>query len=277
MRLEGVSGSAEETIDAGRALGAVLRAGDVLALDGELGAGKTQLVRGIAEGMGLDPAQVSSPTFVVMAEYARPRRGVGSGLLTPLVHIDAYRLAGADELSSLGLDAGAVGGVGGASGASPHGAGLDAVVVVEWAQRVASALGQLAGPGLLARVELAHAPDPTRDAARGPTRDPVLDLSAASATPEPSERRRVVFELPASWALRPGFDELRSLVAALAARNAPDDQRAERLCPITGRPVAPDSPTWPFADERARLADLERWFNGSYRVSRELREDDDAV
>ena len=45
-------------------------------------------------------------------------------------------------------------------------------------------------------------------------------------------------------------------------------------CPVTGKPVAPDSPTFPFFDEKARLVDLSRWFRGEYTVSREIVEDD---
>ncbi|MGD1916054.1 MAG: tRNA (adenosine(37)-N6)-threonylcarbamoyltransferase complex ATPase subunit type 1 TsaE [Phycisphaerales bacterium] len=75
---------------------ASMKAGDVLALDGELGAGKTTLVRGLARGLGIDPGTVSSPTFALMNEYE-------GGRLT-LVHIDAYRLSGPDELASLGWE-----------------------------------------------------------------------------------------------------------------------------------------------------------------------------
>ena len=81
---------AQATLDLGKRLGALLREGDVVALVGALGAGKTHLVRGVAQGMGLDPQQVSSPTFVLMQEYS-PEDDAASGALT-LVHIDAYRL-----------------------------------------------------------------------------------------------------------------------------------------------------------------------------------------
>ena len=121
------------------ALGAVVRAGDVVALDGELGAGKTRLVRGIAWGMGLDGEQVSSPTFVIINQYERSVNG--GAALTPLVHADAYRLSSAEDLESAGWDA-AVG-----SG--------DAVVCVEWASRVAGALAGAESADVLARVTLA--------------------------------------------------------------------------------------------------------------------------
>ena len=109
-----------ETIALGEALGARLKPGDVVALFGELGAGKTRLVRGIAAGMGIDAAAVSSPTYVLVQEYAPVE---GDGPL--LVHLDAYRLSSADWLASIGWD-------------SLRDSA--AVVVIEWADRVAAAL-----------------------------------------------------------------------------------------------------------------------------------------
>lgn len=83
-----------DTIRLGRALAAGLRAGDVVLLEGPLGAGKTAFVRGLAEGLGCDPDGVSSPTFTIVQEY----RGE-----TPLQHVDLYRLSPA-EVDDLGLD-----------------------------------------------------------------------------------------------------------------------------------------------------------------------------
>ena len=76
--------SEEETQQVARDLAAGLKAGDVLLLSGNLGAGKTTFVRGLAEGLGIDPREVSSPTFTIVHEY----RG---GRLT-LYHADLYRL-----------------------------------------------------------------------------------------------------------------------------------------------------------------------------------------
>lgn len=95
--------TAEDTIRFGRALGACLRAGDLVLLAGPLGAGKTTLTRGIAEGLGV-AGRVSSPTFVLArvhpAGTAPDTRGV------PLVHVDAYRLGGdLAQLDDLDLDA----------------------------------------------------------------------------------------------------------------------------------------------------------------------------
>ncbi len=85
----------EDTIAAGRALASELRAGDVVLLSGGLGAGKTAFVRGLAAGLGIDPSEVSSPTFTLIQEYR------GGRLL--LHHIDLYRLS-PREVDDLGLD-----------------------------------------------------------------------------------------------------------------------------------------------------------------------------
>ena len=84
-----------ETAAVARALAAGLKAGAVLLLSGNLGAGKTAFVRGLAEGLGIDPGEVSSPTFTLVHEY----RG---GRLT-LYHVDLYRLDRA-ATDDLGLD-----------------------------------------------------------------------------------------------------------------------------------------------------------------------------
>ena len=103
--------SEAETIDAGRTLAAELRPDDVVLLTGDLGAGKTAFVKGLAEGLGFDPLEVSSPTFTLIQEY----RG---GRLT-LHHIDLYRLT-PREVDDLGLEELVISG---------------AVVAVEWPDR----------------------------------------------------------------------------------------------------------------------------------------------
>ncbi len=90
-----ISRSTEETFRAGFAEGERVCAGDVLALAGDLGAGKTQWVKGLAAGLGSD-AVVTSPTFTLIHEY-------GGGRL-PLYHLDCYRLERAEELVGIGLD-----------------------------------------------------------------------------------------------------------------------------------------------------------------------------
>ncbi len=133
---EFTSTSPEQTVALGRVLGSLLRGGDFIALSGPLGAGKTQFVKGVALGLGVDPSEpVVSPTFVLVREYAGNLR---------LYHIDAYRLAGAGELFSLGLEE--------MTGEA------DAVVAVEWADRVPQAV-----PASACRVELSHRDKCTRD------------------------------------------------------------------------------------------------------------------
>src|SRR5712672_4080883 len=88
--------SEEETAALGRELGATLAAGDVVLLYGDLGAGKTAFVKGLAEGLGVSRDEVSSPTFTLVQEY----RG---GRLT-LFHVDLYRLNDPREIDDLGLD-----------------------------------------------------------------------------------------------------------------------------------------------------------------------------
>ena len=109
------SRSPEETVELGRKLGEQLAARDVLALVGPLGAGKTQLTRGLALGVGASD-RVTSPTFKLVNEY----RG-----RIVLYHIDAYRLRGADDLAAIGCEEFFDG---------------DGAAVVEWADRVLEAL-----------------------------------------------------------------------------------------------------------------------------------------
>jgi len=99
------------TENAGEALSATLRPGDVVLLYGDLGAGKTAFVRGMARGIAADPAEVSSPTFTIVQEYA--------GASATLYHVDLYRLEPA-EIEDLGLDDLVAG---------------DGIVAIEWADR----------------------------------------------------------------------------------------------------------------------------------------------
>jgi tRNA threonylcarbamoyladenosine biosynthesis protein TsaE len=106
------SGSDEETINLGRIMGSLLREGDVVALVGELGSGKTWFTKGISKGLGLpEGIVVTSPSFALVNEYA--------GEVT-LYHIDIYRLESIAEFFSAGLEEYLYG----------HG-----VAVLEWADR----------------------------------------------------------------------------------------------------------------------------------------------
>lgn len=104
--------SESETAAVGRDLAATLRAGDVVLLYGDLGAGKTAFVKGLAEGLGVAREEVSSPTFTLVQEY----RG---GRLT-LYHVDLYRLDDPREIADLGLDEIAA----------------DGVLAIEWAEKL---------------------------------------------------------------------------------------------------------------------------------------------
>jgi tRNA threonylcarbamoyladenosine biosynthesis protein TsaE len=79
----------------GQAIGNQLRGGEIIALTGELGAGKTLLAKGIASGVGISPEHVTSPTFTFIHEYSGQLR---------LVHADLYRINNLDELKSIGLE-----------------------------------------------------------------------------------------------------------------------------------------------------------------------------
>jgi tRNA threonylcarbamoyladenosine biosynthesis protein TsaE len=110
--------TAAATRDLGRRLAGSLRAGDLVILSGELGAGKTTLVQGIGAGLGVR-GQVTSPTFVIARTHPAARPGG-----VALVHVDAYRLDGLDQLDDLDLDT----------------ALENAVMVVEWGEGMAEAL-----------------------------------------------------------------------------------------------------------------------------------------
>jgi len=141
----------DDTQDFGRRLGALLRGGDVLVLTGDLGAGKTTLTQGIAEGLGVR-GPITSPTFVI----ARVHPSLVEG--PALVHVDAYRIGSALELDDLDLDA-----------------DLDeSVTVVEWGAGLAEQLSE-------SRLELTIVGDDVRTARLvgvGDRWDAVLDAVA---------------------------------------------------------------------------------------------------
>ncbi len=85
----------EETFQMGEVFGQEARGGEVVALIGVLGAGKTQFVQGLAKGLGIDESTVNSPTFALVQSY--------EGRL-PLTHVDLYRLENQDEVAELGLE-----------------------------------------------------------------------------------------------------------------------------------------------------------------------------
>ncbi len=120
--------SVEETQQFGERLGSLLSGGDVIALIGELGSGKTTCIQGLAKGLGVDPSVVKSPTFVLLRDYAGGRVG--------MIHVDGYRLEG--EAQAVWLDVEWI--------FSPK-----KVTVIEWADRIASCL-----PENYLELRLAH-------------------------------------------------------------------------------------------------------------------------
>jgi tRNA threonylcarbamoyladenosine biosynthesis protein TsaE len=126
--IELVAPSERDTITIGECIGSLLAATDadravVLAIEGDLGAGKTRFVRGLAAGLALDPDAVASPTFVVSVEHPAPANRSDA---RSLVHIDAWRIRSVDELESIGWDE---------LCARPR-----TVIAVEWASKIAAAL-----------------------------------------------------------------------------------------------------------------------------------------
>lgn len=198
---EHFSQSAEDTMRFAADLAHQLRGGELIALHGDLGAGKTCFVRGLARGLGIDPGAVSSPTFVIMHEY-ESKHEPGPRVLA---HIDAYRLGGGGELESVGWD--------------ELVERRDTVIALEWPQRVADVL-----PIDRLDVTLEHRGDNERLIRMEPRGNFRLAGKTASAKMRP--------------------------------------------CPTCEMQVAIDAETFPFCSKRCRLADLNRWMGGGYRVSR---------
>ncbi len=112
MRCTTTTTDPAQTEDLGRRLGGACRGGEVLCLYGELGSGKTTLVRGLAVGLGVTAESVSSPTFTLMQSYEGRRL---------LHHFDFYRLSSPEEILGIGCE--------------EFLSGSDGVAVVEWADR----------------------------------------------------------------------------------------------------------------------------------------------
>ena len=113
--------SEEETYALGATLGRGLERSVLIVLEGDLGLGKTVLTRGIAEGLGVPPEDVSSPSYTLIQEY--------SGGRLPMFHVDLYRIESVEEIETLGLD---------------EILSSDGVIVVEWGERLPAAHRQTA-------------------------------------------------------------------------------------------------------------------------------------
>lgn len=114
--MEFTSHTPQETERIGERLGSVLSRGDIIALAGELGTGKTTLVRGVAQGMGIEGTEVASPSFTLVNVYEAP---------LPLYHIDLYRLDNEADLLEIDYEEYIRG---------------DGVVIIEWADRIPQAV-----------------------------------------------------------------------------------------------------------------------------------------
>jgi len=138
------SNSVEATETFGRGLAKRLPGGTVVALEGDLGAGKTVLARGIARGLGVT-APVTSPTFTLVQEYPLPDNRW-------FFHLDLYRIRGSDDALAFGIE--------------DYLFAPDAVAVVEWAERIQELLvpppGSPGRPDLLLRICIEHAGDDRR-------------------------------------------------------------------------------------------------------------------
>ena len=127
------SHNAGETMEFGRAFAEKLRGGEVIALYGDLGAGKTCLVKGLARGLGIRQ-EITSPTFTIIHEYPDGR--------LPLYHIDLYRLDTPGEAVNLGIE---------------DYLATTGVTVVEWAEKIESLL-----PAQTIRIHLTQVDEQTR-------------------------------------------------------------------------------------------------------------------
>lgn len=131
-----ISNSPDETIELGRRIGSQLKGGEVIAVVGALGTGKTHLIKGIAAGAGAEDSGkgVKSPTFVIVKEYAGK---------FDIYHIDAYRLNSICEFEMIGFD----------EFCYPQ-----SVVLIEWAEKIESALQAIH----YIRIELEHSDETSR-------------------------------------------------------------------------------------------------------------------
>ncbi len=126
--LPAVTSSPAETAELGSRLASTLEPGSILALTGDLGAGKTQFARGLCRGLGVDEREVTSPTFTIVQAY--------KGRL-PVYHIDAYRIEHVDEFHEMGYEEMFFG---------------DGVTIIEWPELVEALV-----PDSALRIRLEHA------------------------------------------------------------------------------------------------------------------------
>lgn len=129
-----ISKSVEETIGAGYEFGKQLKPGDVVCLTGDLGAGKTHFVKGVASYFGIKPEKVSSPTYTLIHEY--------TGEL-PVYHFDCYRLKSEEEAIEIGAEEYFYG---------------EGVCLIEWPEKIGSLI-----PEEAIWIQISHLPDQKRE------------------------------------------------------------------------------------------------------------------
>lgn len=129
-----ISRSAKETRAIGQQLATVLKAGDVVLLDGDLGAGKSELARGVARGLGIDGA-VPSPSFTILNAYDEGR--------IPLYHFDWYRIEDANEIYEMGME---------------EQLGGDGIALIEWSEKAEECL-----PAKRLRISICTIDENTRE------------------------------------------------------------------------------------------------------------------
>lgn len=239
-QLEFQSESEQHTRNIAAALARQVPSGFVVTLEGELGAGKTMFVRGLAQGLGLDPMQVSSPTFVICHEYERQiaaRRAdesssestIARSSVHTLIHVDAYRIRGAEDLESIGwhdlLEA------------------PGTVLAIEWPSRIVDEINRIAEDQRIT-VTISHAGEHSRGLAIAGPIDVMMGL--------------------------------RSIAALMGSqKDSGFPSTGTMRCRTCGKAVSSNGPEFPFCSARCRLAELNRWFSESYRISRPAEEDEE--
>lgn len=123
--METITNSENETKNLGKKISHQLRGGDILLISGDLGAGKTVFVKGIAKGLGVN-AEITSPTFNLMNIYPAEQRSFSPLRMTKLVHIDTYRLKDEQELLDIGVE--------------DYLGKPDIICIIEWPEKISEVL-----------------------------------------------------------------------------------------------------------------------------------------
>lgn len=206
-----------------------------LLVSGELGAGKTCLVRGLAEGLGIDPAAIASPTFTIRMDH----RGIRH-----LAHLDAWRID-AEDLDSVGFE---------------ELLASDAVVAIEWPERIAPAL-----PARHLRVRLEHVGEAEAGEGGGGR------LATIDAGRLPAGRAARILDALALLARAPRVAPPRCPSCGRSLESGSESNPTSGPGPNTGAGAGGTSPPFapfaPFCSPRCRLADLGDWLAMRHRIA----------